>query len=160
MTLFPTQETTVLDDVYPKSAIFIERATFANDAVAVSVSCRVPADDFYTSKPIPYVTAENFVRCLSQTSYLLATHALDKRLLELGVTLGDFVAAAANYELYYRNLSMHLHERVPRGEPFNIQLTITNARRIRRMGDYVIFTFENGRTVISGEMSFVFVGHP
>ena len=155
----PTTEETILQRVYPESEIYIREAKFSDDGVAVEVTCCVPRTHFYTANPIPYVTAENYVRCLSQASYLLAEHALRNNLLpQLEVPVEAFLEAAANYELYYRSLSMVFHTRVARDEAFVLRLHIKNARTIRRLDrDYILFTFSNEKTVISGEMSFVYI---
>jgi len=155
----PTIEKTILQRVYPELEIYIREARFPDDGVEVDVTCYVPQTHFYTTNPIPYVTAENYVRCLSQTSYLLAEHALKNNLLpQLEVPVEAFLEAAANYELYYRSLYMVFHTRVARDEVFVLRLHIKNVRTIKRLDrDYILFTFSNERTVISGEMSFVYI---
>lgn len=157
-TVDPIAQPTVLDLVYPKNEIFVKQVYFAVGLLSADVVCLVPRDKLYTVRPIPYVTTENYVRCLSQTSYLLAEWALRRKLIKTEVSSEDFVAAAANYELYYRNLAMTFHERVDRDREFVLRLRIENARHIRRFGsDYILFNFANERTVISGEMSFAYV---
>src|SRR4030042_595024 len=154
----PTKERTLLDDIYPKTQIFIELAEFPDNEPSVIVTCCFPANDYYTSKPIPYVTTENYVRCLSQASYLLAEHVLANHLSEVEASVETFKKAAADYELYYRNLAMTFHERVAKGQQFVLKLSIKNSREIKRLGkDFILFTFTNEKTVISGEMSFVFI---
>ncbi|MEK7538129.1 MAG: hypothetical protein AAB619_04130 [Patescibacteria group bacterium] len=149
----------VLALVYPPEQIFITGYLFDDPSLGITVTCRVPTETFYTARPIPYVTAENYVRCLSQASYLLAEHVLEARLLSLEMDVEVFRSAAANYEIYYRNLAMTFHHRTERSQPFEMRLALENWREIRRMGDFLLFTFANKRTVISGEMSFVFPGH-
>lgn len=147
----------ILDLVYPPPEIYIREYSFDDQELGITVSCVVPATHHYTARPIPYVTAENYVRCLSQASYLLAEHALATRLLALeGLDADSFRRAAENYELYYRGLAMIFHQRVPRDTPFVMRLRLSNWRQIKRFGDFLLFTFTNERTVISGEMSFVF----
>ena len=154
--LRPKEEHTVLDNVYPKDEIFILGARFNDEDLSVEVRCCVPAGTYYTAKPIPYATAENYIRCLSQTSYLLGEHILAQRLIDVAVSAESFAKAAADYELYYRSVSMVFHKRVPRGEEFTLRLCLRNAKEIKRFdNDFLLFTFANERTVISGEMSFV-----
>lgn len=154
--LNPKTMHTVLDEVYPKHEIFILGARFDDEETSVEVTCCFPAGVFYTVKRIPYVTAENFVRCLSQASYLLGEHLLAEHLMDVDVDVESFVKAAADYELYYRSLGMVFHKKVPRGEEFVLKLSLKNAREIKCFHeDFLLFTFANERTVISGEMSFV-----
>lgn len=147
----------ILSLIYQPAEIFITGYEFDEKELAVKVTCLIPANVFYTAKPIPYVTAENFVRCLSQACYLLAEHALENNVI-LDISGADFRQAAARYELYYRSLSMVFHKRVPRGEKFVMRLSLKNWREIRRFSrSFIIFTFSNEKAVISGEMSFVYV---
>ena len=147
----------ILDQVYQEKEIFVQGAVFSNTEPAITVDCLVPANIGYAKKPVPYVTAENYVRCLSQTSYLLSHYVLKNKLIPIRITEKEFMKAMVEYELYYRNLSMIFHKRVRRGELFRMQLVLKNFREIRRLQDFILFTFSNKRMVISGEMSFVFV---
>lgn len=148
----------VLNLVYPSESIFIADWQFDSERPAADVTCRVPPGIAYTINPIPYVTAENYVRCLSQSCYLLAEHVLEHQLVSTEWTVEAFREAAAKYELYYRSLSMVFHARVAPGMEFPMRLALKNWKEIRRVTDFLLFTFTNERTVISGEMTFVYVG--
>ena len=154
----PLWQRTILDDVYlNKDEIYIKAALFTLKKAFVDVICIVPNSRNYTARPIPYVTTENYVRCLSQTSYLLAEYALRNNLVKIETPVEAFLEAAANYELYYRNLAITFHERVERDHEFPLRLRLENTRQINRLDkDFILFTFANERTVISGEMSFVY----
>ena len=148
----------VLHLVYPPKNIYIVGYTFDDENRGVRVTCKVPTGISYGLRSVPYVTAENYVRCLSQTSFLLVEHLLDAKLLELDLAVDAFRKAATEYLLYYRNLNMTFHARVAPGDEFEMRLTLKNWRQIRRFHDFILFTFTNERTVIGGEMSFVFQG--
>ncbi len=150
---------TILRKLYPPGEIFIQHAEFDDDKMSVEVTCLVPSGTNYTLRPIDYVTAENYVRCLSQASYLLAHHLLERGLVSIDVSPEEFAQAAVNHELYYRSLpKITFHEKVGKGVLFVMKLTLKNIREIKRMG-FVLFSFTIERTVISGdgEMSFVYV---
>jgi hypothetical protein len=87
----------------------------------------------------------------------LAHHLIIEGLTGVEVGPDEFAKAAVDHELYYRNLSMTFHEKVGKNVPFVMKLTLQNVREIRRMGDFLLFSFTNERTVISGEMSFIYV---
>jgi hypothetical protein len=146
----------VLHLIYPPSQIFITNYSFDDDNLAIDVVCCVPDKPSYTLKPIPYVTAESYVRCLSQACYLLAERILEKDLTPLDISVDIFRKAAADFELYYRNLSMTFHKRAAKGEKFEMRFSLKNWKEIKKIQDFILFTFTNKRTVISGEMSFVF----
>lgn len=146
----------IIDTIYPQAEIYIVEYSFADKQLAIDVTCRVPKGT-YTSIPIPYVTAENYVRCLSQACYLLAERVLEKKIVSLDVEVEKFRKAATNYDLYYRSLSMTFHKLIERETNFRMRFSLINWKEIRRIQDFIIFTFANQRTVISGEMSFVFI---
>ena len=105
------------------------------------------------------MTAENYVRILSQSSYLLAHYVIENRLIALEIAPDEFMRAMVEFELYYRNIAMTFHRRVGKGESFEMTLELTSFKEIRRLTDFVLFTFKNRRTVISGEMSFAYIGN-
>lgn len=147
----------ILKLVYPKPEIYIKDAIFNAKNLAIRVSCLVPLSEHYTINPIPYVTTENYVRCLSQSSYILGYYIIKNNLIPIDISLNSFKQAVKEFELYYRNLSMTFHKRVKRDEIFQMELILKNFKEIKRLQDFILFTFTNKRTVISGEMSFVFI---
>ncbi len=146
----------ILSLIYPNKEIFIKNFSFVKDELSVKTVCLVPTKS-YVKKQIPYVTAENYVRCLSQVSYLLAHHVLKNKLIPIEADEITFLKAMEEYELYYRNLSMTFHHRAKRGEEFEMELSLKNFREIKSLKEYILFTFSNKKTVISGEMSFIFL---
>jgi hypothetical protein len=146
----------VVELIYPPEQIFIVDYNFDDDNVAINVLCNVPQDVPYTINPVPYVTAENYVRCLSQSCYLLSERMLEKNLIPLDMDVETFYRAATGFELYYRSLFMVFHKRANRDENFKMRFVLKNWREIKRINDFILFTFTNKRTVISGEMSFIF----
>ncbi len=148
----------LLKRLYPEDEIFVHNPSFHKNLPILKVVCAVPKGKGYATKPVPYVTAENYVRILSQASYLLAYHIIQNNLLEIKISAKDFLQAMEGFQLYYRNLSLIFHEQVEKGREFEMELNLKNARVIRSLHDFIIFTFTNKRTVISGEMSFVYVG--
>lgn len=148
----------ILERIYPNDQIFVCNPRFSNDSPVLLIDCVVPKGIGYTTKPVPYVTAENYVRILSQASYLLAHNIITNNIVQTNISPEDFLKAMEGFQLYYRNLALTFHECVERGRVFEMELNLRNVRMIRRLQDFIIFTFANKRTVISGEMSFVFVG--
>jgi hypothetical protein len=146
----------ILDLIYPKEEIYINEYKFNEERLSIIVTFLVP-NNSYTKKQVRYVTAENYVRCFSQASYLLAHHAIKERLIITSITEEMLLEAMEDYALYYRNLSMTFHKRSLRGEKFEMELLFTNFREIKSLKDYILFSFTSKRAVISGEMSFVFL---
>lgn len=146
----------ILSLIYPDEEIYIKDFSFLTESLAVKTTIIVP-EKSYGKQMIPYVTAENYVRCLSQASYLLGYHILKHRLIKTTFDEKSFLNAMEKWQLYYRNLSMTFHHRAIRGEAFVMELELKNFKEIKRIEEYLLFSFTNKKTVIGGEMSFVFV---
>lgn len=69
-----------------------------------------------------------------------------------------FRQLATTMQIYYRNLAMNFHSLAPKGVEFPMKLSLKNWKEIKRIQDFILFTFCNHRAVISGDMSFVFKG--
>jgi len=147
----------IVERLYPQDQIFVREYFFDDENFSITSYCVVPDLTQYTKFDIPYVTAENYVRCLSQSCNLLAENVLDKKLIDLDIDVENFRSAAESFELYYRSLAMNFHSRVRKGVEFETRFTLKNWREIKKINDFILFTFTNERTVISGEMSFVVV---
>ena len=147
----------ILEILYPANEIFVKNFIFNDDKMAIEVECLIPSKKSYTKNFVPYVTTENYVRCLSQTSYLLAHHLVKEKILSFKIDEDEFIKATANYDLYYRNLAMTFHYRTKKDEAFKMILELKNIREIKSLNNSLLFVFSNKRTVISGEMSFIYV---
>ncbi len=147
----------ILEILYPKDDIFVKNHIFDNDKLSIEVDCLIPSKNNYTNRPVPYVTTENYVRCLSQVSYLLAHHLVKEKLLSFKINEDEFIKAMADYDLYYRNLAMTFHYRTKKDESFKMILELKNVKEIKSLNNSLLFIFSNKRTVISGEMSFIYV---
>lgn len=146
----------LLKRIYPPGEIFVHNPQYSDDRPEMGVTCLVPANSGYTNPIIPYVTAENYVRILSQASYLLSYYVIERKLIPLDINPAVFIRAMVEFQLFYRNLAMTFHQRVEKGDSFHMTLCLTDFKEIRRLQDFVLFTFANKRTVISGEMSFIY----
>ena len=146
----------ILTQLYPPEEIFVSNPRYREDKPEMTVDCCVPQSRGYMLRPMPYISAENYVRILSQASYLLGYYVIDKKMLPLKVESEEFLKAAIDLQLYYRNIGMTFHKVVSKGEVFEMTLRLTDFKELKRLEDFILFTFTNKRTVISGEMSFVY----
>lgn len=144
----------VLSLIYNLEQIFIKKYIFLDDVCGIKVTCNIPLKCQYTKIFIPYVSAENFLRCFSQSSYLLGEHMAEKKLIP--ISADDFRNAMANYELYYRSYSSTYHKLILKNTDFEMVLKLKNWREIKNITDTILFTFTCERLVISGEMSFAY----
>lgn len=147
----------ILEILYPDEEIFVKNYSFDKEKMSIEVECFVPLKSNYAKKIVPYVTTENYVRCLSEASYLLSHYLIKDRILDFKINEDEFIKAMANYDLYYRNLSMTFHKRTKKDEPFKIIMELKNIKEIKSLNSSLLFVFSNRKTVISGEMSFIYV---
>lgn len=146
----------ILAKLYPPQETWVSNPRYGGDRPEMTVTCLVPPSRGYMLRPMPYISAENYVRILSQASYLLGHYVLERKMIPLEIRADDFLRAAVELKLYYRNLAMTFHQVVEKGEAFEMTLQLTDFKEIKRLQDFILFTFANQRTVISGEMSFVY----
>jgi len=148
----------ILTSIYPGNQIFIQNLEFFGDDLAVVATCNVPLGQGYSVKICEYVTAENYVRIFSQCSYVLAHYLLENNIISLDdFDAEKFVSKAVRHDLFYRSLAMSFHKRVSCGEEFEMRLELSGIREIRKITDFILFTFTGKRTVISGELQFIAV---
>lgn len=146
----------ILAYLYPPEEIFVHKPRYNEAKPEMTVECCVPRSRGYMLRPMPYISAENYVRILSQASYLLGHHVIEKKKLPLAVKPDEFLKAAVDLQLYYRNIAMSFHKVMSKGEVFEMTLELTDFKELKKLEDFILFTFKNRRTVISGEMSFVY----
>ncbi len=148
----------LLKSIYPENEIFVAPLEFNEADRSLILNCNVPPTSGYTVGNLSYITAENYVRILSQSCYVLAEKLIEGNTLALDITIEQFRKAAIEYQLFYRNLAMTFHSLTEKGQSFLMTLSLKDFKEIKRMDDYVLFSFENKRCVISGEMSFIYKG--
>jgi hypothetical protein len=146
----------ILAELYPPEETFIGNPRYRVDKPEMTVECCVPQSRGYMLRPMSYISAENYVRILSQASYLLGYYIIERGMLPLAVKPEEFLKAAVNLQLYYRNMAMTFHKVMSKGETFKMTLQLTDFKELKRLEDFILFTFANKRTVISGEMSFIY----
>lgn len=120
----------VLATLYPPDAVFVDQVRHVNPVnQSIIGRCRVPEGHAYTHVPVPYVTAEEYTRCISQLSYLLvAALVQDGRTTTSIATLEEFLARMRSCTLWYRKCDLHYRRQVRKGEVFELTLTLTGIR--------------------------------
>lgn len=144
----------ILTEIYPTECIFIQNYTFDDEKLSIQVICKVIGES-YPTKPVAYVTAENYLRCLSQACYLLTDHIIEKKLIDIDISLPVFRDAIINDEWYYRNTKMTFHKKIGVQETFKMTILLKNPKEIRILRNFILLTFIIEKDVISGEMDFI-----
>ncbi|MFZ4648738.1 MAG: HD domain-containing protein [Patescibacteria group bacterium] len=147
----------LLEYLYPINEIFVKNTVFTNENRGIEVDCIVPSGGKYTNEVVSYVTAENYVRCLSQASYLLTDHLIKNGLIPFKISESEFIQAMISCELYYRDLMIRFHKKIKKNESFKIVLRLKDCARLNRLDNSLLFSFKTARTAISAEISFIFI---
>lgn len=152
----------ILKKIYPENEIFVNHYFFNDKNKLIEASCIVPMESNYAKNLVPYVTAENFIRCISQSSYLLSHHLIKEKILPIEISEKEFLSGAKNYDFYYRNLPpIKFIKKINKGETFKLIIDLQKVRRIKNLNDSFFFTFFIQKTIIiGGETTFIYKKQP
>ena len=128
----------VFCSIYPIDQIFVQGATIYPDQREIVVTCAVPPGIPYTKRPIPYVTKEQQIRCVSQ-----GTYALVGGLLQAGIpvlpqrqlpVIGqmEFEERRDGFDLFYRSEQLVYKRNVPSGQEFQFRIRLASAEKRHR----------------------------
>lgn len=139
--------------IYPDEEIFVKSVAAGEKDNSIIIEFVVPQGSSYTDLPIPYVSAEQYVRCLSQLSYLvgfllvLPEENFDENLCK---SLRD------KFRMYYRKINyMKFRKLVGRGEPFKVSATYSDIKRYKQ--DRLLVKIDFTGKVIEGTVDFVII---
>ncbi len=147
----------VFCSIYPVDQIFVQNATLYPDRREVVVTCAIPPGVPYTREPVPYVTKEQQIRCLSQGTYTLVGC-----LLQAGMSLlpqrelpvigqREFEERRDGFGLFYRREDLTYKRNIPRDREFQFTLKLGN---VEQKGPFTLADFIiNGPT--QGTVTFV-----
>ena len=113
----------VLQLVYRKKEVYIQKVQFSETEQILNGTCQVPSKGSYGQRPILYVTAENFIRCCSQLAYLImffitcsATGCPTK------ISTDQFKTWMSAHRMYYHLITMKFNKSIPKNTSFTLTL--------------------------------------
>lgn len=144
----------LLSILYEKDEIFLQDIIFNKNEKSL-IGKFLIQNKSYSKKPVNYVTAENFVRCFSQSAYTLAylltkENILPESILNLNEKL--FKKKMENLEMFYKDIHIGFHKKVTREESFEIKIVLENFKSIR---EFEIFYFKVKSGPVDGNMKLV-----
>jgi len=104
------------------------------------------------SQPIEYVTAEQYVRCLSQLSYVLVGFLIQDKVADFDFAdYETFKRLMVECKMWFRRSDLRYLKNIPKGADFELSLTLKEVGTLRV---FSICVLEIGG-VIRGELEFV-----
>jgi len=139
--------------LYLPDAIYLQEVTkYSTEQKSITGRFSVPLFPSYSVKPFNYVTAEQYVRCLSQLSYVLIGCLIQDKIADFNFTNFDkFKELMKNHKMWFRRSDLNYHENIPKETEFDLSLTLKETR-IARI--FSICGLEISG-VISGKLQFV-----
>ena len=125
----------ILETFYKPEAIYLQRImAYVPENKYLSGVFYVPLLPSYSVQPINYVTAEQYVRCLSQLSYVLVGMLIKHEILQFGTAdYAAFKQLVADCKLYFLRTDLSYRQKVLRDEPFGLKLTLIAQGSLRQL---------------------------
>jgi putative flippase GtrA len=143
----------LLELLYVPDAIYLQEATaYSAEQKTVTGRFVVPRSHSYTRQPIEYVTAEQYVRCLSQLSYVLVGFLIQDKVNDFDLTNDlAFKRLMVDCKMWFRRSDLRYRKNILKGTDFELSLTLKEVRTLRV---FSVCVLEIGG-VIRGELEFV-----
>ena len=144
----------LLELFYESEAIYLQKIVY--DAVGKTITGQfiVPSGTTYSRVAVDYVTAEQYMRCLSQLSYVLVGFLVRDGVIGKGsMNFSRFQRFMTASLLWLRRSKLHYHTHVGREVPFELTLQVVATRLLR--GQFATCTLSVGGAIIRGELEFV-----
>ncbi len=136
-------------DLYEPDQVFLSHAEVIPGETKIEGTLLVPENSAYTRIEIPYVTAEQYIRCISQLTYVLLFTLQETGGLKIpDVTMEKLTLLKNRPAMFYRRFEeLKFKQLTPKGEPFAISLTFEDARQVK---DMAIGTFHISGPHVAG----------
>ena len=126
-----------LCSMYPVDQIFVQDAVLYIRERTIKVRCSVPKGAPYATRPAPYVTKEQQIRCVSQSGYALVGGLLEERdhVIDPRLFRGRIESSTG---LFYRREDLKYKNNIPADEPFSFVLSLDE---IAQKGPFLVGNF-------------------
>jgi hypothetical protein len=142
----------LLELVYAPDAIYLQEiAAYSVKRQWVTGRFTVPGTHSYTRRPIAYVTAEQYVRCLSQLSYVLMGFLIQDGAIQRYADYETFKWLMAEHKMWFRKSDLRYRKNVPKEKTFELSLALKEVGTLREFA--ICFLQIDG--VVDGELEFV-----
>lgn len=144
----------ILSLLYPLEEIFVtDILLYFKPGQMMRLSCFVPLHKSYTHQPFSYVTAEQYIRCLSQASYLLMGLLIRDRMVGSNqIDFEDFKKLMINQEIWFRRSNIKYLKNVPKQTEFVIEVKLVEIKTVKQ---FAICELEIRGGILKGNIEFV-----
>lgn len=149
----PARDKSILNILYLPEAIYLQKiVTYYPEQKKATGRFYVPMAHSYTHQPIEYVTAEQYVRCLSQLSYVLVGSLIQDRIADFDFTdFETFKRLMKECKMWFRRSDLRYVKNTLKEAEFELSLTLKEVRTLRV---FSVCVLEIGG-VVRGELEFV-----
>lgn len=141
----------ILRFIYPPEAIYLRKiVSYSSEERTVTGQFYVPMTPSYVSPPIPYVSAEQYIRCLFQLSYALVGLLIQDGIIGFA-SFEMFKRLMTNYKMWFRRSDLRYVKNTLKEAEFEISLTL---KKVDTLRVFSVCILEIGG-VVRGELEFV-----
>jgi hypothetical protein len=143
----------LLELLYLPEAVYLQEVVdYSAERKSVRGRFSVPRSHSYTRQPIEYVTAEQYVRCLSQLSYVVVGFLIQDKVADFDFAdFETFKQLMVECKMWFRRSDLRYLKNITKGTDFELSLTLKEVRTLRVFSICVLEI----SGVIRGELEFV-----
>lgn len=143
----------LLELLYLPEAIYLEEVvTYSAERKSATGRFSVPRSHSYTRQPIEYVTAEQYVRCLSQLSYVVVGFLIQDKVADFDFAdYETFKRLMVECNMWFRRSDLRYLKNISKGADFELSLALKEVGTLRVFSICVLEI----SGVIRGELEFV-----
>jgi len=143
----------LLELLYLPEAIYLhELVDYSAERKSVTGRFVVPRSHSYTRQPIEYVTAEQYVRCLSQLSYVVVGFLIQDKVADFDFAdFETFKRLMVECKMWFRRSDLRYLKNIPKETPFELSLVLKEIGTLRVFSVCVLEI----SGIIRGELEFV-----
>ena len=138
--------------------LYMQEAVYLREVVGYSAEQKSATGRFVVPRchsycrPMEYVTAEQYVRCLSQLSYVVVGFLIQDKIADFDFTdFETFKRLMVECKMWFRRSDLRYLKNIPKKTPFELSLIL---KRVSLLRIFSICVLEIGG-VIRGELEFV-----
>ncbi len=116
----------LLELLYLPEAIYLQEVVaYSAEQKSATGRFSVPRSHSYTRQPFKYVTAEQFVRCLSQLSYVVVGFLIQDKVADFDFTnFETFKQLMVEHKMWFRRSNLRFLKNIPKETNFELSLTL------------------------------------
>jgi hypothetical protein len=123
----------ILALLYLPEAIYLKEVMdYSTEQKSITGKFSVPRGHSYTFRPIEYVTAEQYIRCLSQLSYILIGFLIQDKVSDFNFTdFKRFKRLMVECKIWFRRSIIHYLRNTPKDSLFELKLTLEKVKIVQ-----------------------------